>query len=256
MGLRQIYFIPIKMIVELEALGRKWQVDLDKAHDCSSTFGDSAREPRAWHAPPVKVEPVKMGDWVGSIEAGASVNFYRLELNPHGNGTHTECYGHIDGGHQKLNDHLQKHHFIAYFHRQAASQQGQDLVLLKQDLPEIDWQAIDAFAIEAQGVQFPQDFTGTNPVYFEPELCAFLAQKGVKHLICNLPSVDREEDGGALAAHKAFWHYPAAIRKEATITELAVFPKEMLEGHYWLHLQTSPIHNDAVPSRPFFYPLK
>jgi arylformamidase len=34
---------------------------------------------------------------------------------------------------------------------------------------------------------------------------------GVRHLLVDLPSVDREEDGGVLAAHHAFWDFPASL---------------------------------------------
>ncbi len=241
------------MNIEFEKGGFSWRVSLNECFDCSSTFGDPEREPSAWWAGPVKVKPVLMGDWVGAVEKGASVNFFDIQLNPHGNGTHTECYGHIDKGHQKLNEQLKENHFLAYFHRQDLKALDEDLVLQKSDLPEVDWTLVDVFAIEAKGVSFPQDFSGKNPPYFEPELCDFLAQQGVKHLICNLPSVDREEDGGALAAHRAFWQYPEQTREESTITELAAYPPEMKEGFYYLNLQTAPIHNDAVPSRPLFY---
>lgn len=244
------------MIIEFERRGQKWQANLDQAFDCSSTFGEPEREPRAWYAEPVKIEPIVMGDWVGAVKEGASVNFFQVQLVPHGNGTHTECYGHIDKGHQKLNAHLLEHHFIAYFHRQGLKEQQGNRILSLEDLPDIDWQEIEVFAIEAKGISFPQDFSGTNPPYFDPALCAFLAEKGVKHLICNLPSVDREEDGGALAAHKAFWQYPENTRQYSTITELAVFPSEMEAGYYYLNLQTAPLHSDAVPSRPIFYKSK
>lgn len=244
------------MRIEFEKGGTHWQANLEEYFDCSSTFGDPKRESSAWHAGSVKIEPVVMGDWVGSVDEGASVNFFQVQLNPHGNGTHTECYGHIDKGHQKLNDYLKKNHFLAYFHRQGLRRVGTDQLLLKSDLPVLDWSTIEVFAIEAKGVLFPQNFSGQNPPYFEPELCAFLAEQGVKHLICNLPSLDREEDGGALQAHKAFWQYPDNTRKESTITELAVYPEKMREGFYYLNLQTAPLHNDAVPSRPIFYPAK
>ena len=36
-----------------------------------------------------------MGDWVASVQEGASVNFNNIAFNPHAHGTHTECVGHI-----------------------------------------------------------------------------------------------------------------------------------------------------------------
>jgi kynurenine formamidase len=34
----------------------------------------------------------------------------------------------------------------------------------------------------------------------------FLHESGIKHLLIDLPSVDKEKDEGKLLAHKAFWN--------------------------------------------------
>jgi arylformamidase len=75
----------------------------------------------------------------------------------------------------------------------------------------------------------------------------------VEHLLLDLPSVDREVDGGALAAHKAFWNYPENTRRNCTITEFIYVPNTIFDGSYLLNLQTAPIENDATPSRPVLY---
>ncbi|MGL5889046.1 MAG: cyclase family protein, partial [Bacteroidia bacterium] len=80
-----------------------------------------------------------------------------------------------------------------------------------------------------------------------------LAEMNVEHLLLDLPSVDREVDGGALAAHKAFWNYPENTRRNCTITEFIYVPNDVFDGAYLLNLQTAPIENDATPSRPVLY---
>jgi arylformamidase len=82
-----------------------------------------------------------------------------------------------------------------------------------------------------------------------------LAKNKVKHLLLDLPSVDREEDGGALAAHKAFWQYPESIRMDATITELIYVPNHVGDGLYLLNLQIASFESDASPSKPILYHL-
>jgi hypothetical protein len=78
---------------------------------------------------------------------------------------------------------------------------------------------------------------------------------GVKHLLLDLPSVDREEDGGVLAAHHAFWDHPATRWTcERTITELLHrSPAEVRDGDFLLELQLPHFMNDAAPSRPVLY---
>lgn len=244
------------MEIKLKRNGRPYAVDLGQAINCGSTFGDSQREPSAWYVDPVKIEPVRMDNWLGAVAQGSAVNFFEVHLNPHGNGTHTECYGHIDKGHQKLGDHLHEHHGWVHYQALPIKEKDGDQLLLLEDL-EIPEEGFPEFvAIAAAGLPFPGHFSNTNPPYFEPALCAQLAEQGVKHLITNLPSVDREEDGGALAAHRAFWQYPHDTREGATITELAVFPANLKSGFYFINLQTAPIHSDAVPSQPLLYEAK
>jgi hypothetical protein len=84
---------------------------------------------------------------------------------------------------------------------------------------------------------------------------------GIKHLLIDLPSVDREEDGGRLAAHKAFWNVldttnlnPEA-RVDCTITEMIYVNDAILDGSYVLNLQIASFENDASPSKPLLYAL-
>jgi kynurenine formamidase len=242
------------MKVQLQHQGQSHTVDLNQGLDCSSTYGLAAAEPRAWYANPVKTEPVRQGDWVGEVKQGAPVNFFDVHLNPHGNGTHTECVGHISPQQQSINQVLPGYHGIAHFCRLAPDTHAGKMVSLKAFEALNLTLDFEVLIIEVP-VAFPQDFSGTNPPYFEPALLVFLRQQGIKHFITNLPSVDPEEDAGALAAHKAFWNYPAETDLERTITELAYFPPQLKPGAYFLNLQVAPLNNDASPSRPVLYTL-
>jgi kynurenine formamidase len=42
----------------------------------------------------------------------------------------------------------------------------------------------------------------------EKEAANFLRDLGIKHLLIDLPSVDKEARWWVLAAHHAFWNYP------------------------------------------------
>jgi hypothetical protein len=90
----------------------------------------------------------------------------------------------------------------------------------------------------------------------------FALALGVQHLVVDLPSVDREDDGGHLLAHRAWWQLPprgssdgaAAPPPQAlstrTITELAYVPEGVPDGAYLLNLQVAPLELDAVLNRP------
>lgn len=98
-------------------------------------------------------------------------------------------------------------------------------------------------------------YSNTNWPYLEEQVATFLREIGVKHLLIDLPSVDKEKDDGALLAHKAFWNYPNKTRLDATITEFIYVSNRIKDGSYFLDLQTAPFVNDATPSRPVLYAI-
>ena len=100
-----------------------------------------------------------------------------------------------------------------------------------------------------------RQYSGTNPAYMTAEAALYLREAGIKHLLLDVPSIDREDDGGKLSAHHAFWNYPTAPRKDCTITELIFVDEKIADGFYLLELQYAAFDNDASPSRPILYGL-
>ncbi len=98
-------------------------------------------------------------------------------------------------------------------------------------------------------------YGGTNPAYLDASVTGKMAEAKILHLLLDLPSVDREEDGGMLSAHKAFWQYPEAPRLEATISEMIYIDNVVPDGLYLLQIQMPAMELDASPSRPYIYPL-
>ncbi|OQA06462.1 MAG: hypothetical protein BWY67_01954 [Bacteroidetes bacterium ADurb.Bin397] len=82
-----------------------------------------------------------------------------------------------------------------------------------------------------------------------------MAANGIDHLLLDTPSVDKEQDGGKLSAHHAFWKYPEATRLHATISELIYVPESVKDGLYILNLQITALENDASPSKPLLFEL-
>ena len=104
------------------------------------------------------------------------------------------------------------------------------------------------------------DYSGANPPYLAPEAMQWIVQQGVQHLLLDLPSVDREDDGGKLTNHRSFWrvlHNKADEQSSFgnTITELIYVPDAVADGRYLLNLQIPSIELDAAPSKPVLYPL-
>ncbi len=101
------------MFIQIEHKGNKYQVDLSKPIDISIPIKEGIENVNCFNAPPVEFSPVKAGDFIGSTREGGPVNFFNIRINPHGNGTHTECVGHIAKEKYTINRCLQKFHHLA-----------------------------------------------------------------------------------------------------------------------------------------------
>ena len=101
------------------------------------------------------------------------------------------------------------------------------------------------------------NFSSQDAPFFSKEVGYFLRKKGILHWLVDLPSVDREEDGGKLLSHRSFWGLSEGekvpgheARLNATITELIYINDDIEDGYWTLAMQVAAIANDAAPSRP------
>ena len=235
---------------------RTFQVDMQKGHFIGIPLDHIHGQPNAFFAPLYEAGPHKVGTWIGDTREGASVNFYDLRLNPHGNGTHTECVGHIAterySVHQTLGSGFWIAQLISVFPTQT---ENGDRVI-----DQLDWEegveAIILRTLPNHEDKKKRNYSGTNPPYLHAGIARKMADDNVLHLLLDLPSVDREEDAGALAAHKAFWSYPDQPRKNATISEMIYVDNVIPDGLYLLEIQMPALELDASPSRPYIYPLR
>lgn len=240
--------------------GRTYSADLSKPIDLSIPLRDGAENPNCFWAPMPEFAPVRADDFIGSTLEGGVVNFFNIRLNPHGNGTHTECVGHISRERFVLRECLTQSHFyakvVSLYPRKT---EDGDRVIFQDQLEEVfsgnEAEALIIRTLPNDDLKLRQNYSGTNPPYLHHEAVAYLVQCGVEHLLLDLPSVDREDDGGELLGHRAFWQYPQAIRKHATITEMIFVPNEIRDGYYLLNLQTTSLDLDASPSKPVVFAM-
>ena len=245
--------------------GRTYSYDPAVPLDISLPLAPGPGQANCFWAEPVQFETIRVGSFVGSVALGGSTNYQRIHITPHGNGTHTECYGHISPDPAiTLNQCLRRFLFVARVVSVAPrAQPNGDLVVLLADVQATLMALPDRTLPEALVLRTrPNDdakrhrqYSGTNPTYVEPALAEYLADYNIQHFLLDLPSVDREEDAGQLLAHHAFWQYPAQPRRTATITELIFVPDEVEDGLYLLNIQITSLELDASPSKPVLYRL-
>lgn len=235
-----------------------FRTDLSQPIDLSILLKEGLENVNCFYAPPVEYWPVAAGEFIGDTTKGGPVNFFNVKLNPHGNGTHTECVGHIANKRYVLRDCLIESHFwaklISVFPRRT---NDGDRVIFRDQLEEVfsknEAEALIVRTLPNDELKLRTNYSGANPPYLHREAARYLVECGVQHLLLDLPSVDREEDDGQLLAHRVFWQYPDAVRKHCTITELIYASNEVKDGFYLLNLQTASFDLDASPSRPVLF---
>lgn len=250
-----------KMQIELQHGGKRYRADLDKPLDISIPLKEGSGTVNCFYAPLMEASPVVAGDFIGSTAKGGAVNFFNIRINPHGNGTHTECVGHIATGPYSINQCLTSFHFFARLISVYPQkiENGDRLIQksqLKELIPEGELEAVIIRTLPNDEYKLKTNYSGSNPPYIQHEALAFLVEKGVKHLLIDLPSVDKEEDGGKLEGHRAFWQYPDNPRTDCTITELIYVPNAIADGFYLLNIQIAGFEIDVSPSKAVIFDLE
>ncbi len=248
------------MQTTIQHRGVTYHTDLNEPIDISIPLRASEDNPVAWYLGAPEIKPVQSGDWTGSVEQGASTNFNNVLFNPHAHGTHTECAGHITREFYSVNDVLQKFFFIAELISVQPEAEDEDRVISREQVEDVlsgkNPEAVIIRTLPNDKGKLMRKYSHTNPPYLKEEVAVYLRETGVKHLLTDLPSVDKEKDDGKLLAHRAFWNTEDRTRLDATITEFIFVPDFVPDGTYLLNLQIASFENDASPSKPVLYKIR
>ena len=247
------------MIASVQTRRGTFKVDFLKPIDLGMPLRTGKENVNAFYIPYVTYEPFRSGNFIGDVSKGGSCNVNNVSFNPHGNGTHTETVGHISSKKYPVYKHLNTFFFESRLITIKPAMQKSDLVITKDQLETIleDHcpEAIIIRTLPNTSGKLTTHYSGSNPPYLDAKAAEFLRNQSVKHLLIDLPSVDKEDDGGKLSSHHAFWNYPSEPRTNCTITELIYVPNTIKDGFYLLNLQVAAFDNDAAPSRPVIYAL-
>ena len=261
--------------------GRELRIDLSRPTSIAIDLDFSKDQPRHFGAPQASTQPFAVPGFSGSVETGASCNCHTLTLIPHCNGTHTECVGHLTrepiDAHRVVPLGVVPAILVSVEPTNArASGESTDPIpqpadpLITRKALEESWPTPAPFEPRALVIRtLPnhpdkqhQDYTNQTPPYLSREAAGLLVERGIEHLVVDMPSIDRAHDEGRLTAHRIFFGLPRgdttrahATRANATVTELAYLPDSLADGPYFLQLQVPALGGDAVPSRPLLYPI-
>ncbi|WP_188372799.1 cyclase family protein [Winogradskyella haliclonae] len=247
------------MIATIQLKSKKIKIDLSHPLDISIPIRHGEKNVNAWYIGPPKIEPEQFDGDIVSVSEGASVNFNTITFNPHSHGTHTETVGHVVAEKHSINKALKQFFFLAEVITVAPEKSNEDFVISAKQLRFAIGnklrEAIVIRTIPNQKDKKTKQYSNTNWPYLTQDAIEYLVKKGVKHLLIDQPSVDRERDEGELRSHHTFWNTKGTIRKNATITEFIYVSNKIDDGCYMLNLQIAPFENDATPSKPILYKI-
>lgn len=248
------------MITTIQYNREDYKVDLSKPIDISIPLKAEKGNLTAWYVDVPRFEPVMENGFIGDVNKGGPVNFRNIFFNPHGNGTHTECVGHISKENYTINKCLKEFFFLAEIVTIDPEQINGDSVITLEQVKNV-WKKNGSKAIIIRTLpndtkKLSMQYSNTNPTFVDENAIHYLVENGVEHLLIDTPSVDKEEDGGELRAHHVFWEYPNNTQKQRTITELIYVPENISDGTYFLNIQIASFENDASPSKPILFEIR
>lgn len=251
--------------------GCEYSIDPAAPVDISIPLKFDGPQPNAYGVEPATSTACKYGSLVGDTRRGGSCNFERVSIIPHCNGTHTECVGHITDERVSVRECLRDVFASAILVSVTPASANGDLVITREVLDAAFRASKDARPPSGLIVRtVPNDKSKLSrsydereiPPYFEVDAMEYIVERGFKHLLVDLPSIDRLYDEGNLANHRLFWNVATGSREisektriNSTITELIYVPEDVADGEYLLNLQIASWDADAVPSRPLLFPI-
>ncbi len=247
------------MLATIKINSKNYQINFTKPIDISIAIDVSKQNVNAWYIGDPKIFPEDYEGQKIKVSEGAAVNFNNIEFNPHAHITHTECAGHITEKVHSVNQNLKQFFFLTEVVTIAPTQLDEDFVITKKQLQfalgNKKREAVVIRTLPNLADKKEAQYSNTNPPYLLEDAAIYLREKGVKHLLVDLPSVDRESDEGKLLSHNAFWNTAGKLRLDATITEFIYVPNNVEDGIYFLNLMIAPFENDASPSKPILYQI-
>ena len=262
----------VQMKTSVQIDGLIYQIDLSDPIDISIPLVFDGPQPNAFGVELAVSKACEYGSLIGDTRRGGSVNFEQYTLIPHCNGTHTECVGHITNERISVRDCLKDVWIPSVLISVEPEPSNDDLVITESRIREaLADSAATATADRALiirtlpngGEKLSNIYDAEQiPAHFTQDAMQSIVERGFKHLLVDLPSIDRLFDEGKLLNHRIFWHVEAGAfetspetRVNSTITELIFVPNEIPDGEYLLNLQIAPFASDAAPSRPILLKL-
>ncbi len=258
---------------------RNFKINTRDPIDISIPLIFNGAQPNIYDADMASSKACEMADFIGDTRRGGSCNFEELRLTPHCNGTHTECVGHISDDrisiHEVLKDVFIPAALITVTPENAMrssesyspQKKEDDLLITKNSifgaLNRSDKNFVEGLIIRTlpnDDSKKSRNYAGRQTPFFSIEAMEYISVLNVKHLLVDIPSIDRAFDEGKLSAHHIYWNVRqgshdvnSGSHSMKTITEMIYVPDEIPDGQYMLSIQIPDFVSDAAPSRAVIF---
>jgi arylformamidase len=263
---------------------RRYEIRYQEAIALAEVCRFDTLAPNPFQISPPRAIPKQFANFVGDTAKGGSCNVAEVTIVPHCHGTHTESVSHVCDDLFSPADCVGPEPLLAVVlsvsgvpcesvsERVPPQAVSSDMIITAAEVqramdclpqPPASPAALILRCSSALPGNEPSASTQSPAIYLSMDAMTWIRQREFQHLLVNLPSIDRADDGGALACHRIFWDLPAnghdvggSTRRKCTITELLRIPDEAAVGFYLLLIQIPAWHLDAAPSRPLLLPLR
>jgi kynurenine formamidase len=276
------------MIFSVQIKNKTYKIDCDNPIDISIPLNFYGAQPNAYDVEKATSKPCEVESLIGDTRRGGSCNFEQITFIPHCNGTHTESVGHITNErisvHNCLKDAFIFSTLITVKPENAPETNETYAIGLSENDKVITRKTIEKALQNLENpkskIQNPKSdgliirtlpndeskksrrYMENLPPFFSTEAMKYIAGKNVKHLLVDMPSIDRTFDEGKLSNHRIFWNVAPnsfELSEESlqnnTITEMIFVPEFVEDGAYLLNLQITAFQSDASPSRPILFKI-
>ncbi len=270
------------MICQIQQNGVTYAFDAQSAKSIAIKVRFDDQQPNHFGAEIATRQPLVAGGFIGDTTKGGSCNVDQITMVPHCNGTHTETISHIVHQSFPVGDLIADAlslcrdisvHCVAgdatpdqYLPDLQASDRVIDLACLQQQISAMQLHELQALVIRtlpnSTSKQCQRYDEHHQPVFFTHQAISWLAASNLKHLLVDIPSIDKMYDQGLLSNHHLYWQVEPSARwindasqTDRTITEMIYVDDDIRDGLYCLNLQIPAFGLDAAPSRPLLYPL-
>ena len=240
---------------------------MSKGVDLSIPNAFNSKNPSFFNAKNPRVSYPIYDDFTGKISSGGTCNVPSVNLDIHCTGTHTECIGHIKDSNVFINEVCPKELIpstLITINPDMAKKcnddyhiafNKKDLLISKRSLINAIYdkdEYLDSIIIRTLPnnlEKMTRNYSEYPAPFFSNNAIQYLIDLGVKHLLVDVPSIDKANDDGQLGNHHLFF------KQGQTISELLYIDEKLKDGKGFLYINTPNWKLDAVPSRPVFYPI-